>query len=102
MGTVHHFMHHVADVMQPFSHAFVYPKANKSLKVHNSLHEHAPNFDGCMGAIDRTHIPVIVDESVSALYTNRYGQTTMNICAMVYMRGRFTFVAVGMAGSSHD
>jgi hypothetical protein len=102
LGTIHHFMHHAADVMEGFSHDFLYPMADQFNTVHTRLTEYAPYFDGCIRAIDGTHILVTVDESLRLDYMNRNGETTMNVCVMVDLHGHFTFVGVGMVGSAHD
>ena len=35
-------------------------------------------------------------------YINRKGDVTINVCVIVDMDGRFTFIGAGMAGSVHD
>ena len=35
-------------------------------------------------------------------HINRKKYVTMNVCAIMDMDGRFTYVVVGMAGSAHD
>lgn len=49
-----------------------------------------------------THILVTVPSSVKDDYMNGHGSTTMNICVIVNMSKRFTFVGVGKVGSLHD
>ena len=102
IGTISYFIHHVANVFKPFADGILVPKADQYNKVHKKLREYAPYFDGCYGAFDGTHIPVTVDSSVKEDYMNRHGFTSMNVCAVVDMSKRFTFVGVGKVGSVHD
>ncbi|XP_039825450.1 putative nuclease HARBI1 [Panicum virgatum] len=66
------------------------------------LAEYAPWFDGCIGAIDGTHIPVEVNQEAKADFINRDGEVSINVCAIVDMHGRFTYVGAGKAGACHD
>ena len=61
-----------------------------------------PLFDGCIGALDDTHVKVKVNNEAKIDHINRKGDVTMNVCAIVEMDGRFTYVGVGMVGSVHD
>ena len=68
----------------------------------SELAEYAPWFDGCIGAIDGTHIPVEVNQEAKADFINRDGEVSINVCAIVDMHGRFTYVGAGKAGACHD
>jgi hypothetical protein len=52
--------------------------------------------------LDGTHIKVTVDKKAKLDYINRKEDVTINVCAIVNMDGRFTYVGAGMAGSVHD
>ncbi|KAL6629318.1 hypothetical protein ACP70R_029083 [Stipagrostis hirtigluma subsp. patula] len=61
-----------------------------------------PYFNGCIGAIDGTHIPVVVDNDKVAQYICRKGYTSQNVLAVCDFDMRFTFVLAGWPGSVHD
>jgi hypothetical protein len=62
----------------------------------------APYFNNCIGAIDGTHIPVVVPSNKVVQYTGRHGYTTQNVLAICDFDMRFTFVVTGWPGSVHD
>ncbi|KAL5564355.1 hypothetical protein UlMin_027519 [Ulmus minor] len=61
-----------------------------------------PYFQGCVGAIDGTHIPCVVDADVAAAYRNRKGFTSQNVMAVVDFEMKFTYLVAGWEGSCHD
>ena len=63
---------------------------------------YAPFFNGCIEALDGTHVKVRVNKEAKIDHINRKGDVSMSVCAIVDMDGRFTYVGVGMAGSVHD
>ncbi|XP_066333834.1 uncharacterized protein [Miscanthus floridulus] len=71
-------------------------------RVSQKLGEYAPWFDGCICAIDGAHIKVEVNQEAKADFFNRKGEISINICAIVDMDGRFSYVGAGKAGACHD
>jgi hypothetical protein len=63
---------------------------------------YSPFFDGCIGAIDGTHIPVCVAQDAHDDYTNRKGWASQNVLTICDFNMWFIFVGVGMAGAVHD
>jgi hypothetical protein len=61
-----------------------------------------PHFKGAIGAIDVSHVPVIVSAEEVINYTCRQGYTSQNILAICDFYMRFTFVVVGWSSSAHD
>ncbi|KAL5560435.1 hypothetical protein UlMin_036646 [Ulmus minor] len=61
-----------------------------------------PYFRDCVGAIDGTHIPCIVDVHLQAAYRNRKGYTSRNILTVVDFDLKFTYLVAGWEGSVHD
>ncbi|WVZ86098.1 hypothetical protein U9M48_032934 [Paspalum notatum var. saurae] len=57
LETISRKMGHVTDVMFSFAQTVVAPKDPTYTHVHRSLLLFAPYFDGCIGALDGTHIP---------------------------------------------
>jgi hypothetical protein len=80
------------------------PKDPKFITVHRRLQSplFAPYFDNRIGAIDGTHVPVIVPTEKVVQYTKRKGITTQNVLALCDFNMRFTFVVAGWLGSVHD
>lgn len=62
----------------------------------------SPYFDNCIGAIDGTHIPVVVPANQVVQHTGRKGYTSQNVLAICDFNMRFTFVVAGWPGSVHD
>jgi hypothetical protein len=61
-----------------------------------------PYFKGVIGAIDGSHIKVVVPADEVINYTCRHGYTSQNVLAICDFDMRFTFVVAGWAGSAHD
>ncbi|WVZ95146.1 hypothetical protein U9M48_040947 [Paspalum notatum var. saurae] len=61
-----------------------------------------PHFNDCIGAIDGTHVEVVVTNDKKVQYLCRKGHTTQNVLAVVDFEMRFTFVLAGWPGSVHD
>ncbi|KAL6284477.1 hypothetical protein ACE6H2_015406 [Prunus campanulata] len=61
-----------------------------------------PYFKDCIGAIDGTHIPVIVPRERQVPYIGRKGITTQNVMAVCDFNMCFTFVWAGWEGAAHD
>ncbi|KAL5576094.1 hypothetical protein UlMin_017793 [Ulmus minor] len=59
-------------------------------------------FRDCVGAINGTHIPCIVEANLQADYRNRKGFTSQNVLAVVDFDMKFTYVVAGWEGSIHD
>ena len=57
------------------------PTDRKYARVSQKLAAYAPWFDGCIGAIDGTHIKVEVNYEAKADFFNRKGETAINVCA---------------------
>jgi hypothetical protein len=70
---------------------------NIKLTVHSRLQEahFSPHFHGAIGAIDGTHIPVVVLSSAMIAHFGRYQETTQNVLAVCDFDMRFTFVVAG-------
>lgn len=90
------------DVVLSFAKTIIRPRDPTFRFVHPRLHQFSPYFDGCIGAIDGTHIPVSVLEHAHDDFINRKGFTSQNVLAIRDMDMRFTFVAAGKKGAAHD
>ncbi|XP_026421779.1 uncharacterized protein LOC113317874, partial [Papaver somniferum] len=61
-----------------------------------------PYFKDCIGAMDGTHIPAMVEKINTAVYRNRHGITSQNVLAVCNFDLEFIYVLSGWEGSSHD
>ena len=61
-----------------------------------------PYFAGAIGAVDGTHIQVIVPEHEQAPFRDRGGGLSQNVLAVVDWYGNFIYTLVGWEGSAHD
>jgi hypothetical protein len=61
----------------------------------------SPYFDNCIGAIDGTHVPIVVPSTKVVQHTSRkrYSQNILAICDFDM---RYTFIVAGWPGSVHD
>ena len=59
-------------------------------------------FRTAFGAIDGTHIQVVVGNDKKASYYNRQGMTSFNVMAACDFDLLFTFVMAGWEGAAHD
>ena len=85
-----------------FAYTVIRPHDPTYSTVHPSLWPYSPLFDGCIAAIDGTHVPVCVSRRSHDDYTNRKGWPSQNVLAIADFDMRFTFVGVGMVGAIHD
>nr|XP_034591814.1 protein ALP1-like [Setaria viridis] len=80
------------------------PKDPEFKTVHQRLRNprFSPYFDNCIGAIDGTHVPVVVPNDKVVQHTGRHGYPSQNVLAVCDFDMRFTFVVSGWPGSVHD
>ena len=62
----------------------------------------SPYFEGCIGALDGTHIPVCVPEASHTAFQNWKGEIIQNILAVCIMNMRFMYMLSGWEGSASD
>ncbi|KAL5544685.1 hypothetical protein UlMin_008469 [Ulmus minor] len=61
-----------------------------------------PYFQGCVGAIDGTHVSACVGGARADKFRGRKGDTTWNILAACDFDLKFTYMLSGWEGSAHD
>ncbi|KAH6815439.1 hypothetical protein C2S51_020259 [Perilla frutescens var. frutescens] len=61
-----------------------------------------PFFKDCIGAIDGTHIPVMVPDREVSSFRNRHGMQSQNVLATCNFDLQFIYVLSGWKGSAHD
>ena len=102
LGTCSKIFSHVLAAMTRFANDVIRPRDTSYLGLPAELVEYTPFFEGCIGAMDGTHIDVIVDQGVRDNHINRKGKTTQNVVAVCDFDMRFTYVGAGTEGSTHD
>ncbi|GMN40426.1 hypothetical protein TIFTF001_009656 [Ficus carica] len=65
-------------------------------------YKYRPWFDGCIGAIDGTHIPCVAPSENAEAWINRKGFHSQNILAACSFDMKFTYMLAGYEGSCHD
>ncbi|WVZ66601.1 hypothetical protein U9M48_015794 [Paspalum notatum var. saurae] len=85
-----------ADIIRPVDPEF------KTIHRRLQCPRFRPHFNDCIGAIDGTHVEVVVPNDKKVQYLCRKGHTTQNVFAVVDFDMRFTFVLAGWPGSVHD
>ena len=80
------------------------PKDPEFSTVHPCLENpnFLPHFNDCIGALDETHVKVVVPKSRVVQHINRQNETSQNVLAVCDFDMRFTFVLAGWPGSVHD
>ena len=76
----------MAEIMFRWAQTILVPADRHYTQVSSELAEHAPWFDGCIGAIDGTHILVEVNQEARVDFINRVGEVLINVCAIVDMQ----------------
>jgi hypothetical protein len=85
-----------ADIIRPVDPEF------KTIHRRLQCPRFRPHFNDCIGAIDGTHVEVVVPNDKKVQYLCRKGHTTQNVLAVVDFDMRFIFVLAGWLGSVHD
>lgn len=70
--------------------------------VHPLIQERYQGFEGAVGAIDGTHIPIRVPALFADENRNRKGVITTNVLAICDFNFKFIYLLPGFSGSAHD
>lgn len=70
--------------------------------VHPLIQERYPRFEGAVGDIDGTHIPIKVPALLEDENCNRKGVVTTNFLAICDFNFKFVYLLPGFSGSVHD
>ena len=102
--TIHRKFKHVLECVYALGGDNIKPTDPTFTEVHPKIRDKRfwPHFKGCIGAIDGSHVPVVVPAKETVNYTGRHGYTSQNVLAVCDFDMRFTFVVAGWAGSVHD
>ncbi|KAL0310317.1 UNVERIFIED_CONTAM: hypothetical protein Scaly_2940400 [Sesamum calycinum] len=76
--------------------------ARPSPILEGCLDPHWRWFQGCLGALDGTHVEVRVADSKKGRYRNRKGQISVNVLGVCDIESKFIYVLSGWEGSAAD
>ncbi|WVZ60458.1 hypothetical protein U9M48_010475 [Paspalum notatum var. saurae] len=104
LETVHRNFEKVLKCLVKLAADIIRPVDPEFKTIHRRLQcpRFKPHFNDCIGAIDGTHVEVVVPKDKMVQYLCRKGHTTQNVFAVVDFDMRFTFVLAGWPGSVHD
>jgi hypothetical protein len=104
LWTVHIKFHEVLRCLRKLARDNIKPRDPNFTIEHERLKEDRfwPYFKSAIGAIDGTHIPVVVPTKEVITHTCRHGYTSQNVLAMCDFDMRFIYVVAGWPGSAHD
>lgn len=104
VSTISRKFHEVLDCVDRMAGDYIRPHDPTFTQVHEKIRQQRfwPHFKNAIGAIDGTHIPVLVAAKDKQKYTNRKGYTSQNVLAICDFDLRFTFAVPGWPGSAHD
>lgn len=103
-STISKAVHEVADAILAVKHQYIrqphegVPVPGKIINSPNYF----PYFEGCIGALDGTHVHAVVPPELSFRFRNRKGFISQNVLGVVDFNMMFTFVLAGWEGSAHD
>ncbi|CAN6178770.1 unnamed protein product [Urochloa humidicola] len=85
-----------ADILKPVDPNFegVHPRIMEDVSFHP--------FHGSIGAVDGTHVHVVVPRQASMVHRGRPRKTTKNVLVVVGWDDRIIFADAGTPGSTHD
>ncbi|KAJ8764235.1 hypothetical protein K2173_005975 [Erythroxylum novogranatense] len=95
----------VLEVVSRMSIDFIKPKDRTFREIPSKIKDDGrywPYFKDQIGAIDGTHIPVVVPRSNQIKYIGRKGIPTQNVMAVCDFDMCFTFAWAGWEGTAHD
>ena len=61
-----------------------------------------PYFRGCLGALDGSHVPAYVPETMRPAYRNRKGEVSQNVLIACTFDMKIVYVLSGWEGSASD
>ncbi len=101
-GTVSKLVQELLPAFVSLHEEFVKPYDDDWLDPIIELDSMANSFNGCIGAIDGTHIPALVPSLKQQPYRDRKGAVSQNVFAAVRFDGSFAYVLAGAEGSMND
>ncbi|XP_040379426.1 protein ALP1-like isoform X1 [Oryza brachyantha] len=101
--TVSRYFNAVLDSLVSISKELIYLRSTETHpKITSSPGRFHPYFEGCIGALDGTHVPVCVPAHMQNRFWGRKSSPTQNVLAAVDFDLRFIYVLAGWEGLAHD
>ncbi|XP_066365210.1 uncharacterized protein [Miscanthus floridulus] len=96
--------HEVLKCLRKLAKDNIKPRDSTFSTEHERVRENRfwPYFKGAIGAIDGSHVQVVVPVDEVVNHTNCHGYTSQNVLAIFDFDMRFTFAVTGWSGSAHD
>ncbi|KAF0729451.1 hypothetical protein Ae201684_012952 [Aphanomyces euteiches] len=106
-STIHHYRHIGMNALLRAltENGFYGGDINESSRIKKSsaqFEAQEPSLKGCVGAIDGTHVPIVVSKALADRYRNRKGMTSTNVLGVVDWDGSFLAVYPGAEGCASD
>jgi hypothetical protein len=104
LWTVHTKFHEVLKCLRKLGKDNIKPRAATFYSEHERIKEDCfwPYFKGVVGAIDGSHVPVVVPAEDTINHTCHHGYTSQNLLADCDFDMRFIYVVVGWPDYAHD
>ena len=104
LWTIHIKFHEVLKCLRKLAKDSITPRDPTFSTVHERVRENRfwPYFKEAIGAIDGSHVKMIVPLDKMVNHTNRRGYTSQNVVAICDFDMRFTFAVTGWPDSAHD
>jgi hypothetical protein len=104
LGIIHNMFYKVLKCVLKLVEDIIKPQNPQFRTMHPRLRNPRfyPFFKDCVGAIDGTHIPVVVPNDKFVQHLCHKGMTTQNMMASCDFDMIFTFVLAGWPSSVHD
>jgi hypothetical protein len=102
--TIHRKYKHVLKCVYSLGEYIISPTDPTFSEVHPRIRDKHfwPHFKGYIGAIDGSHVPVVVPTKETVKYTRRHRYTSQNVSTIYDFDMWFTFVVAGWVGLVHD
>ncbi|KAL6647543.1 hypothetical protein ACP70R_014980 [Stipagrostis hirtigluma subsp. patula] len=101
--TVSRYFNAVLDALMVLARELIYLRTTETHpKITSNPGRFHPYFEGCIGALDGTHIPALVPAHMQDRFRGRKSIPTQNVLAAVDFDLRFVYVLAGWEGSAHD
>ena len=103
LSTTSTIIHDVADCILECKDEFIRtPRANDITHDRIAKDPKFKEFEGCLGALDGSHVPAIVRSALHGRFRNRKKFISQNVLGVCDFDMLFTYVLAGWEGSAHD
>ena len=103
-ATISAIVHEVSNCLTAVRH-LIYKPAKEGDPVASQIAnfaKFAPFFDNCIGALDGTHIPAVVEPDLRVRFGNRKKFVSQNVLGVANFDLTFAYALYGWEGSAHD